>query len=72
MVSVSKRSFLKTSRVPTDYSLSVVHRAGFVYKHSLRFPHVALNNSLSVVLSSAEPSREENQTISKVPIAAQF
>lgn len=69
MVSVSKRSFLKTSRVPTDYSLSVVYRAGFVYKYSLRFPHVTLNSSFSDVLSSAEPNREESQTISKVLIA---
>lgn len=69
MVSVSKRSFLKTSCVPTGYSLSVVYRAGLVYRYSRRFPRVTLNNSLSDVLSSVEPNREENQTTSKVPIA---
>lgn len=63
LISVNKGRFLKTSCVQ-DPSMSIVYMSGFVYKCSLRFLHVTLNNSLSDVLSSVWLHKEENQTIS--------
>lgn len=59
---------LKTSCVGTDCGMSGVYMERFVYKQSLRFPHVTFNNSLSDVLSSVGLNNKKNQAIPMVLI----